>query len=314
MTSHYPMRRLVIAGAVIFASIVGGCSRPQVASHDFPDEVKSVADALIADSASAFASAVSYPLDRPYPLRSISDSAQMVRYYNTMVDDSLRHIVMEAPDSLWGLEGWRGWTLDNGEYFWIDSGKLYSMDYISEGEQLLLDSLRSEEIASLVPSMRKGWQPVTCVVDSSAETVFRIDRMIASPDTLPADSSIYRLAVYPISRLDSIPDELLYGHLNPEGSMGSRIYHFGDTNNISADFTPDLLDDPAPALEITNKGVTRSYNAQRGYWLDLIRPFQRSSSNARSISSKSPAEGLINGLVERVEQPAAHNLEVDSAR
>lgn len=312
MTAYIPMRRLLIVGSVILSTIIGGCSRPADNTPSYPEEVKSVADALLADSAAAFASAVNYPLDRPYPLHSIDDSVQMVQYYPTMIDDSLRRAVSSAPDSLWSLAGWRGWTLD--EYFWIDSGKIYSMDYLSQGEKQLLDSLRSMEIATLIPAMRYGWQPVTCMVDSSAETVFRIDRFIDDPDSIPADSSLYRLAVYLITRLDSVPDQLLYGHLDPEGSMGSRIYHFGDTNDISADFIPDLLDDPAPVLVITHKGHSRAYNAQRSYWLDLIRPLHSSNANARVITTRSPGEGLINGLVNRIQQSVTDSMQVDSAR
>ncbi|MDE6378204.1 MAG: hypothetical protein K2K72_05610, partial [Duncaniella sp.] len=80
------MRRLLIAGSIILSTLVGGCSRPSDNTRSVPDEVRPVAEALLADSAAAFASAVSYPLDRPYPLHAIEDSVQMVNYYPTMVD------------------------------------------------------------------------------------------------------------------------------------------------------------------------------------------------------------------------------------
>ena len=266
----------IVATLVTVASFSAGCTRSAADKdnpHSYPEEVKSVAEAIVTDSASAFASAVSYPLERPYPLPAIPDSAAMVKYFPTMVDDSLRNAIGTAPDSLWGELGWRGWTLQSGEYFWIDAGKIYTMDYVSDREHLLLDSLRQAELASLVPSMREGWQPVTCVVDSSKSVVFRIDRYVVNHrDTLPDDSLTYRLAVYSMENiLDSAPTRLLYGHLTPEGSMGNRFYHFGDSAGVTAEYMPDLLpEDSVPSLEMNLNGTPRAFHTQKSYWLDLV--------------------------------------------
>lgn len=239
-----------------------------------PDAVKSVAEALLNDSAKAFASAVSYPLSRPYPLKDIPDSETMVKYYPTMVDDSLRHSVTHAPDSLWSDTGWRGWTLDLGEYFWIEDGKIYAMDYVSKAERHLLDSLRKEEIASLAPHMRRGWVPVGCIIDSVSGTVFRIDSHgKVTTDTLTTDSLIYRFAVYSVDQsLGDAPAILLYGELNEEGTMGSRFYHFKDSAGTVADYTPDIIpEDSVPTIEIESHGKALRYHARPGYWLDIIK-------------------------------------------
>ena len=312
------LTRVAIPAAVALTATMGGCTGrgEKEQSHIFPSEVKTVADAILTDSARAFASAVSYPLDRPYPLHNIPDSVTMVRYFPTMVDDSLKQAVVSAPDSLWSQAGWRGWTLDSGEYFWIDSGKIYAMDYVSAGERMLLDSLRREEIATLSPSMRKGWEPVTCVVDSVAETVFRIDRYILGKDSVPADSATYRLAVYSINNLlDSTPSRLLYGHLDPEGSMGSRFYHFGDSAGVTANYSPDLMmEDSVPSVEINNNGTLRSYYARQGYWLDMIKASQEARDNIKSVIRNAHHEGYLNGIVQTTEYSPTHQLEVDSTR
>lgn len=275
MKSHILSISPIVATLVTVASFTAGCSGPadKNGSPSYPDEVKTVAEAILTDSATAFASAVSYPLERPYPLPDIPDSASMVKYFPTMVDDSLRNAIGAAPDSLWGELGWRGWTLQSGEYFWIDAGKIYTMDYLSGREHMLLDSLRQAELASLAPDMRDGWQPVTCVVDSVEAVVFRIDRYVVNDcDTLPDDSLTYRLAVYSIEDIvDSTPKRLLYGHLNPEGSMGNRFYHFGDSAGVTAEYMPDLLpEDSVPSLEMNLNGNPRVFYTHKSYWLDLV--------------------------------------------
>ena len=47
----------------------------------------------------------------------------MVAYYPTLIDDTLKKTIEEAPDSTWQEQGWRGWTLYDGSYIWIDNGK-----------------------------------------------------------------------------------------------------------------------------------------------------------------------------------------------
>lgn len=311
--------RIILLNVIVLAALASGCRGNKEESHNYPTEVRDVAEALLNDSAHAFASAVSYPLDRPYPLHSIVDSASMVDYYPTMVDDSLRQVISLAPDSLWVSDGWRGWTFDSGEYFHIDSGKIYEMDYLSKGERYLLDSLRREEIASLSPDMRRGWLPVTCAVDTSAATVFRIDRYLHGSDTIAPDEPVYRLAIYRIARLDSAPSRMLYGIYDPEGSMGSRLYHFADSAGVTADYSPDFLEEDEPTMEINDNGKVSRYHARRGYWLDMVRPatespLRHASRDRGQRLGVTPAEGYLPGLIQHTQLPATDHVEVDSAQ
>jgi hypothetical protein len=253
--------------AFLFASVIAGCngnSKKNTDHPNLPEEVKTVAIAILNDSPSQFASAVNYPIERPYPLRDVNDSAEMVKYYPTLIDDSLKNKVKESPDSLWQQEGWRGWTLDNGSLFWIDNGKIYSIDYVSEREKELLDSLRREEISTLEPTLRQGWVPVLCIVDSIDGIIFRID----SEENI--DSSKMRLAGYePHKSLSEMPTLLLYGGMNTEGSMNNRFYHFRDSIGNSAEYSPDVLDnDTIPVIEVNHRGKHKKYKVKKGYWLD----------------------------------------------
>lgn len=255
--------------AAVAASSLCGCSgksdKKEVSHSNLPEDVKPVAIAILNDSPSEFASAVSYPVQRPYPLKNVNDSAEMVKYYNTLVDDSLKNKIKQSPDTLWQEEGWRGWTFDNGSYFWIDSGKVYEIGYVSKREAQMLDSLRHQEISTLEPSMRKGWIPVICVIDIAEGDVFRIDT-----DTV-TEPPKYRLARYaPGTDLSGVPTIVLYGTLDTEGTMNNRYYHFSDSIGNDADYMPDLEEDTVPTIEMRKNGLVKKYPVKPGYWLDTI--------------------------------------------
>lgn len=246
-----------------------GCSGNKETEHkNLPEDVKPVAEAILNNSPSQFAGAVSYPIERPYPLPSVNDSAEMVDYYSTLVDNNLKEKIEHSPDSLWQLDGWRGWTFDDGSYLWIDNGKIYAIDYISQREEIMLDSLRGKELESLDPSMRTGWTPVMCVIDSVYGDIFRIDSDSTKQPTL------YRLAGYVAgSNLSGKPSVMLYGSLNEQGSAGSRLFHFADSVGTIADYIPDILDpDSVPVIEISYHGKMQRYHVRPSRWLNHISP------------------------------------------
>lgn len=266
------MKTSIYILAIIPVSLaLSGCNsngeKVKITRPDLPKEVRGVAEAIENDSPSQFASAVTYPIERPYPLPDVKDSAEMVTYFNKIVDEPLKKAVKENPDTAWQQEGWRGWTLQNGSYFWIDEGKIYDITYISKRESQMLDSLQNLEIASLDPSMRKDWLPVACIVDSISGSIFRIDSRI------DVDPPVYRLAGYSSdSDLSGTPSLILYGTLDLEGSMGNRYYRFADDDGTTAEYTPDVSeDDEKPQIEIDRKGTSKRYNAKPAYWLDHVK-------------------------------------------
>lgn len=300
----------ILSGSLISLGVIAGCSRPQTAPDhsSLPDDVKPAATAIIADSASQFAATINYPLQRPYPLPDIIDSAQMVNYYPIMVDDSLKNMVKESPDSLWNEEGWRGWTLDDGSYLWIDSGKVYQINYISKRENQLLDSLRREEIATLDPSLRSGWIPVLCVIDSVNDRIFRID----SDETVTPPQ--YRLAGYSSGTdLSGIPTMVLYGTLDLDGSMANRFYHFEDSVGNQADFSPDIVseEDTVPELYLVTRGKHKTFKVKPGYWLDHIRKGNGNES-ALTVNSDSLAIEDAAGFTDSLEiKDSSHQTDVN---
>ena len=126
-------------------------------SDSLPTEVKLLVRAIADDDSVGFANMVSYPLQRPYPLRDIDGADQMKSYYKELVDDSLRNVITQAEPKRWSKYGWRGWTLDDGRYIWVDEG-VYDVQYLSQKEIKMIDSLIREEILSIeagisVPTM-----------------------------------------------------------------------------------------------------------------------------------------------------------------
>lgn len=258
----------LFAAAAICGAVGSGCHEGdgKVDPQTLPEDVRPVAIAIMNEDPHTLASLVSYPLERTYPLRDIRDSADMVRYAPILMDDSIRKVISHAPDTVWHQVGWRGWTIDNGEYLWIDGGKIYAVNYVSRRERQMLDSLRQAEISSLEPSMRKGWIPVTCMIDSTSGAIFRID------EREDGDSASYRLAGYRSGEnLNGRPTIVLYGSLQLQGSMGNRFYIFQDSEGNKAAYSPDYDGmDTVPTLELDRHGKASFYRPTRAYWLDHV--------------------------------------------
>ncbi len=239
-----------------------------LASDSIPTEVKLVAKAIADGDSTAFARQVSYPLSRPYPLRDILTEAQMRAYFPVMIDDSIRTVVVNSLPSDWAEYGWRGWALDNGRYLWIDE-KIYDVTYLSARESTLRDSLIKADMASVAPSLRKGWQPAFCLLGTADSTLFRVDRATApgSPD--------FRLAVYrPGSPLSGVPAEIITGYSRTEGSAAVTTYCFTGASGEKLEYQSDIADGSSPAILYTPAGdsIPRiRVEVTPAYWLDFTK-------------------------------------------
>ncbi len=247
---------------------VAACSdkKSRIERPDLPPEVRPVAECILNDDSVEFAELMYYPIARPYPLRDVENKEAMTGYYSTLVDQNLKQTIAQAPDTAWHEDGWRGTTLDDGQYMHIDNGRVYSIEYVSQRESEMLDSLRTAELQTLSPALRDGWIPAACVVDTVNRVIFRID---LKRDT---DPQVYRLAGYTAEDdLSGQPTLTLYGTLELEGSMGNRFYHFSDREGTTAEYQPDQCDSTdVPGISIDRNGRRRTYRAKPGYWLDHI--------------------------------------------
>lgn len=273
----YSKTTTISLALITIFSIVCCSHKPKVDSEDLsivkeveandtlPESVKKFVKALATNDSDAFAEMVSYPLQRPYPLRNIDDAKQMRVYFHQMVDDSLRNIVKKAKPHRWKEFGWRGWSLDDGSYVWIDES-VYSMQYISQKEQKTIDSLTNEEIKTIEPSIREGWKPIMCMLNSDNGRVYRVDSSNKSEDS---DTRHYRLVVYEgHSDLRGLPAELLDGIMEMDGSAGTALYKFHSTDGREVILEPEAPDSSNPVLLEPNDS---SVVLERAYWHELVK-------------------------------------------
>lgn len=265
--------------------VFGSCSRSRggqesedisTTPHDtLPAVVPEIVKAIEENDPAKFASKVSYPIERPYPLRNIEDSAAMANYFPVLIDDSLRHVLKNADKSRWTEAGWRGWTLDDGKYLWID-GQLYSIDYVSAAEKALKNLLIKQEMESLHPDMQQGWLPEMCLLGVADGTIYRIDLKsdTQNPDSAKDEDEVsdFRLAVYSRdSDLHGRPRRVLNGKRHSEGSASTRWFHFDDGNGTVAEYYIDGSDDSEPVITvITPRNDTITRPVERVYWLDYV--------------------------------------------
>lgn len=265
----------LIAGAMLPAC---GKKTPEASAVEamesidsIPNSVKLLVKAVAEDDSVSFAGMVSYPLQRPYPLRDITNADEMKAYYKEIVDDSLRNVISNAEPSRWKEYGWRGWSLDDGRYIWVDEN-VYDVQYISHKEQKTIDSLTREEINSLPEGIREGWKPVMCLLKTPDGNVYRIDIRTKGK---PHDGKHYRLAVYnPETNLRELPSLLLEGVMEKEGTAGTILYRFHDSEGSELTIEPDAPDSGTPVLIVQNDSTIE---LQRAYWHELIKSRQTES-------------------------------------
>ncbi len=250
-------------------TLMGGCAghsntRSEIVvmedSIPLPEEVLSISNSIKNGDAESLASKTLYPLERPYPLKNIEDSAQMVAYFPTLVDDSLKNVMAEATRQDWSEAGWRGWTLDSGQYLWISDG-LYEFPYLSKKEIALLKREKQRDLETLPEDIRKGWTPEYCLVAMGDHTIYRIDS-----DTTQQS---YRLLIYPKGeKLRQHPRHVFKGKMERQGTEQNRVYDFSDGQGSTIEFAQD---DTGEGLSIiyNSKGKEPvSIEVEPTYWLD----------------------------------------------
>lgn len=228
-----------------------------------PEEVTSIVSSITDNDASRFASHVRYPLVRPYPLRNIEDSVQMVAYFPIVVDDSIRSIVRDAARKDWSEAGWRGWTLDAGQYLWIED-KLYSMPYLSDTEKNMLEVAISRDMESIAPELREGWEPTFCLVGTDDHTLYRVDYQ--------ESTGKYRMLVYPEGvGLGGNPSGTFFGEMETEGSAANRIYTFRSESGDTMEYDYDDTGEGTSLTSVHGDEPPRRIAVSPVYWLDYAR-------------------------------------------
>ncbi len=219
---------------------------------DARQKIRTITEAVRDNDPEKFASAVSYPLQRPYPLHNVNNREEMVKYYPKLVDTKLKQTIAKADTADWTDMGWKGHTLGNGDV-WVDDGGLYAVNRVSPTEATMRDSLRKAEIASLPSDLRGSWTPVGAFYDAANSMVYRVD--------MQNDGQTYRLAQFPASKLKSRPLKVVTGTKNVEGSAESVSYEFAGGITL----IPEDMETGNPVLQQGDVSTP----LQSVYWLDL---------------------------------------------
>lgn len=243
--------------------------------HDFATDQRllRIMLAVLNNDKSALASVVDYPLWRIYPLRDIEDSAQMVKYFDVIFDDSIKNVLRNMTVSSWDFHNYKGITFSNGEYLWATEGGMISgINYYSKREQALLDGLRKQEMSSLDKSLHGEWYPIMCLRDVNDGTVFRVDGHYA--DYSENYGNEIRMAIYDEGKnLYNKPSRVLMGVYHIEGSDPSTYLYCSshlDMVWLSLSFD-DFVEPHGLRMKYYERGWEEERIVEHCYWLDLLK-------------------------------------------
>ena len=163
------------------------------------------------------AKAVSYPLDRKYPLEPIRSEDEFLFHYDEFIDTSVINLLIDAE---WDRYGWRGVSCDSnvlwGEIDENGEFTVYSFQLNSIGESRWEESVESQR-NRLHPSLRDYETP---------EIMFKSGRYIIRIDRMPDES--YRYASWKDGKsISSRPDIIITGGtLDVQGTIHNECYSF----------------------------------------------------------------------------------------
>ncbi len=190
---------------------------------------------------------ISYPFRREYPIPTIKSKEEFVKRYNEVFDDKLTKLIAGTDAAKdWNEAGWRGISFRSGEV-WIDyNGRLMTVNYQSEIETRMRDSLIKAERNQLHESIRNYVKPIH-ILETSKYRI-RIDDM---------GNWNYRYCSWKIeSKMSDKPDlVILKGEFVAKGSGGNHSFVF---TNGEYKYECDIIvlgeEDSPPAILTIYKG------------------------------------------------------------
>ncbi|MEX2492727.1 MAG: hypothetical protein WD425_13300 [Nitrospirales bacterium] len=190
---------------------------------DKPSAVKLVQkliNAVKADNKKQVAALVNYPLGRRYPLKSIKNQEEFIENYSTLFDEKLKKEIIEfnpERDIFWN---WQGIALLHGG-IWLDfDGKIRSLNFDSDKEQVQWDRAIEKEKTRLHPSIRNFTKPIL-----EGETKTHIIRIDQEGDEFYGN---YRYSSWTITKTTKDRPDLVIrnGEMELEGTGGNHHYVF----------------------------------------------------------------------------------------
>lgn len=267
-----------------------------VVSEDDMDEkyaiIERISQAIIDGNANDLIYMTEYPILRDYPLKDIRNDDEMIAYFNTLFDATIKNKLRNATKEDWNEVGYRGYyfNINDDSGIWVGENlRLYSVRYMSSKEKALYKQKVKEDLETLPSSLREGgWTPYLCYMDIEDGSILRIDRV----------SEKLRLTVF--SRASSLQQSelCLYGKRDIQGSMGLETDIFTD-GKVSYDIdVTGNMEDGKNYVSVEDKNTNKSWTHEikKCYWLDLISSSPKVSEQAAD-QIREAVETTIHGHV-----------------
>lgn len=182
---------------------------------------------------------IDYPLERPEPIPTIKNAAEMSTRFEQVFDQDLIDKIANSKSAQWSNAGWRGIMLDDGTV-WLNGGKIFALNYSTELEKKLLKLLIQQQKNELYFSLKQFKSP---------EIRFKTDDYLVRIDEMP--NGQFRYASWTADKTMRSKPELVLkkGKIEFSGSGGNHTYIFKsgpyiysvDRIFMGADETPEVI-------------------------------------------------------------------------
>ncbi len=204
------MKNIVFYILLLFGFSVG-ISADEEMDAETKAHIEAVMKAIATGDSVTFAKHLSYPFDRIYPMKNISNEREMQHHFNLLFDEKYRQKMAKSSLKNWEQVGWRGWMYNNGE-IWISEYGISAINWSSKAYDELYDQLLKQEIAGLHPSVdMKGWIPRDCYEDLRNGNIYRID--------YDKEGEKCRISIYPKGSKKGDKPQILLGKVDVQGTL-----------------------------------------------------------------------------------------------
>lgn len=161
---------------------------------------------------------ISYPLDRDYPIPSISNKEEFIKRFHEVFDQKLIDNIAQSHISQWTEVGWRGIMLDNG-VVWMSfqPGFISAINYQSKREKNIQAELIRKDKEQLHATLRNFKSPVYKI--QTEKFLIRIDEL---------SENSYRYVSWKAGADEAIQPDLVLknGLCEMQGSGGNHEFTF----------------------------------------------------------------------------------------
>ena len=226
--------------------------------------IKKIMRSIVKGDAESLASMTIFPIERPYPLKDIVDSADMVERFHQIFDKQFRAKMARSTMKAWRSAGWRGYCFGDNSDLWVYDS-LIKVLYISPQEDSLRTKLLHDEKTSLHKKLQGDeWVAYNCYKDEKDGSVIRIDLKKDRKQNDKVRMAIYRNG----TKLSDYPDFVAEGELKIEGSMRVKTLVFPKTKEGAIEISDDF-ENGGISLTI-NEDYEHAHTLIPVYWLDLV--------------------------------------------